>query len=32
MMQGIVISLGGCYGVQIHTKIATRVGTSDQSE
>jgi hypothetical protein len=28
-MQGIVISLGGCCGVQIHAKIATRVGTSD---
>jgi hypothetical protein len=31
-VQGIVISLGGCCGVQISCKIATRIYTSDQSE
>ena len=31
-MQGIVISLSGCCGVQISCKIATRICTSDQSE
>jgi hypothetical protein len=31
-MQGIVISIGGCCGVQISCKIATWICTSDQSE
>ena len=31
-IQGIVISRGGCCGVQILCKIATRICTSDQSE